>query len=464
LGSSTSYNANNQISSASLGYVQYDASGDVTADNQNQYLYNGDGRMCAARNLYTGAMTGYIYGADGTRVSTGSISTWGSCDPAANGYQAMKDSIPGPSGGQLTETDVDANGNVAWAHTNVWVGGQLLATYDPNGLHFYLNDWTGSRRVQTDYEGVVEQTCTNLPYGDGVSCGPTPSENLYAGLERDSESGLDHAMFRQYSSTFGRWTTPDPYGGSINNPQSLNRYAYVNGSPLGATDRSGLFPIVSASLWWNANSPYTIAVWSFGDSEAASALIGDAAPIAFGFAIFELGKDFGWWAQGPQFHGNVAASQSGKYVPNAPNNGRNCSAGSASAGQYAAASAQVAAMTAQFFSGLGNANPTFGPGTATSQVMGQSAGVQDVLNQYYMLGRTNGLYSFGAVGYAQAGANPVAQFVGSFRWSISGGVLSLTNTTSFKSLTYDAGPQWQRSSFAPMGNTHQTYQIGVTCH
>jgi hypothetical protein len=163
-------------------------------------------------------------------------------------------------------------------------------------------------------------------------------------------------------------------------------------------------------------------------------------------------------------YGSSGYSGSGGGGGSAPNNGRNCSAGSASAGQYAAASAQVAAMTAQFFSGLGNANPTFGPGTATSQVMGQSAGVQDVLNQYYMLGRTNGLYSFGAVGYAQAGANPVAQFVGSFRWSISGGVLSLTNTTSFKSLTYDAGPQWQRSSFAPMGNTHQTYQIGVTCH
>jgi hypothetical protein len=96
--------------------------------------------------------------------------------------------------------------------------------------------------------------------------------------------------------------------------------------------------------------------------------------------------------------------------------------------------------------------------------MGQSAGVQDVLNQYYMLGRTNGLYTFGAVGYAQAGANPVAQFVGSFRWSVSGNILTLTNTTSFKSLTYDKGPQWQRSSFRPMGNTHQTYQIGITCH
>jgi hypothetical protein len=155
----------------------------------------------------------------------------------------------------------------------------------------------------------------------------------------------------------------------------------------------------------------------------------------------------------------------------APNN-RNCSAGSASAGQYIAASAQVAAMTAQFFSGLGPTDQTFGPNTSTSAVMGQSAGVQEVLGAYYMTGQTSGLYTFGASGAYMAGGNPVAQFVGSFKWSISGGVLTLTNTTSFRSLTYDRGPQWQRFSVdtengpmtSPMGNTHQTYQIGITCH
>jgi RHS repeat-associated protein len=107
-------------------------------------------------------------------------------------------------------------------------------------------------RVQTDYEGVVEQTCTNLPFGDGATCGPTPDEELYAGLERDSESGLDHAMFRQSSSTLGMWTAPDPYGGSYNwcNPQSLNRYAYVGGSPFGGVDPSGLSIFSLALQWW----------------------------------------------------------------------------------------------------------------------------------------------------------------------------------------------------------------------
>jgi hypothetical protein len=126
-------------------------------------------------------------------------------------------------------------------------------------------------------------------------------------------------------------------------------------------------------------------------------------------------------------------------------------------------------MTTEFFSGLGSRNLTFAPNSATSQVMAQSAGVQDVLNNYYMTGQTTGLYTFGLPGLVAAGGNPVAQFVGSFRWSISptnvGIDLSLTNTTSFRSLTYDAGPQWQRGSWpTPMGNTHQTFNITATCH
>ena len=77
--------------------------------------------------------------------------------------------------------------------------GTLLGTYDgaagtasadtTYGLHFYFNDPLGTRRAQTDYAGVVEHTCQSLPYGDGETCAPTPTENLFTGKERDSESG-----------------------------------------------------------------------------------------------------------------------------------------------------------------------------------------------------------------------------------------------------------------------------------
>ena len=177
------------------------------------------------------------------------------------------------------------------------------------------------------------------------------------------------------------------------------------------------------------------------------------------------------------------------YVANNPTNlvdplglcpSRNCSVGPASAGQYAAAIAEVAKMTAGFFSGLGPDQYTFGPDSAVSQVMAQSSQFQDVLNQYYMSGTTSNWEGFGAAGYAEAGANPVAQFLGSFGWSIAptnGGInVTLTNVTSFHSLMLDEGPAYERFPMAvptgpsswtvitsPMGNVGQTITIKAVC-
>jgi hypothetical protein len=61
----------------------------------------------------------------------------------------------------------------------------------------------------------------------------------------------------------------------------------------------------------------------------------------------------------------------------------------------------------------------------------------------------------GAVVYLYDGANTVEHL----------NATGTTNTTSFRSLTYDAGPQWQRGSWpTPMGNTHQTFKITAMCH
>lgn len=110
--------------------------------------------------------------------------------------------------------------------------------------HFEHQDWLGTERMRTKYDGSVESTFTSLPFGDAQT--PPLDSNgdasHYATFDHDSESNTDHAEFRQYSNTQGRWLSPDPYSGSYDagNPQSFNRYAYAGNSPLANIDPSGL--------------------------------------------------------------------------------------------------------------------------------------------------------------------------------------------------------------------------------
>jgi len=249
-------------------------------DGVNQYLYDGEGRICAVFSAGINGMTtmtGYLYDAEGTRVAKGGFSTW-SCDPAVNGFNTTNDYILGPGGEQMTEMGVQAQQGsaplqLAWQHTNVWAGGKLLATYDPTGLHFYFNDPLGSRRVQTDSAGVVERTCQSLPFGDGETCLPTPTENLFTGKERDAESGNDYFGARYFAPSMGRFMSPDwsakgapvPYA-KLGDPQTLNLSAYVRNNPLGLVDYDGhgFFDVLKKT--WNdtmqlvANTKVTVEV------------------------------------------------------------------------------------------------------------------------------------------------------------------------------------------------------------
>src|SRR6185437_10995075 len=188
-------------------------------------------------------MTGYIYDVDGNRVAKGAITSW-SCDPSKNGFTTQANYVRDQAGHQLSEF---VPGAIPWQHTNVYANGELIATEDQTEAHFYLNDWLGTRRVQTDSAGTtIEQTCSSLPYGDGETCSPTPTENLFTGKERDAESGNDYFGARYYASSIGRFLSPDwsakeqpvPYA-KLDNPQTLNLYQYMGNNPLGGTDPDG---------------------------------------------------------------------------------------------------------------------------------------------------------------------------------------------------------------------------------
>src|SRR5438067_6027092 len=80
--------------------------------------------------------------------------------------------------------------------------------------------------------------------------------------ERDNETGLDYFLARYYSSTQGRFTSPDEFTGGpdelysfaddasdnptfyadLRNPQSLNKYQYSYNNPLRYVDPNGHDP------------------------------------------------------------------------------------------------------------------------------------------------------------------------------------------------------------------------------
>lgn len=225
----------------------YDAVGKILNDGVNQYLYDGDGRLCAVHDGFIGANTQYLYDAEGHRIAKGSITTF-SCDTNSNGFTLTERYVVGQSGEQVSE--LDGSGN--WSHSNVYAEGELLATYDPSGLHFQLADPLGTRRVQVLADLSAYENYYSLPFGNYLDSSGPPSgkgddgdatEHHFTGKEHDYESGNDYFGARYYNSAMGRWLTPDPSGLSYadpSDPQSLNLYSYVRNNPLVFVDPTGL--------------------------------------------------------------------------------------------------------------------------------------------------------------------------------------------------------------------------------
>jgi RHS repeat-associated protein len=80
------------------------------------------------------------------------------------------------------------------------------------------------------------------PFGETYSIKNTPYLS-FTGAQPDTIAGLNDFLYREYSPVQGRWLRPDPSGVaavSPGNPQSWNRYAYVQNNPLSAVDPLGL--------------------------------------------------------------------------------------------------------------------------------------------------------------------------------------------------------------------------------
>jgi RHS repeat-associated protein len=245
--------ANNQITTS--GY-QYDGAGNMTNDGLHQYTYDAEGNILTVAAEGGGIAATYTYDAQNRRVRSAvsgtttdhlydyagrKVSDW--IDPAAGNF------------------GLEYEGRVYWGNRQIAFRASQDGTF-----YFDHQDWEGTERLRTNYLGQAAQRYSSLPWGDGSTpavdgTNAAQDNAFFAGTDFDPESGTDHAQFRNYSQTQGRWLAPDPYDGSYDptNPQSFNRYIYAQNNPIVFTDPSG-------------KDPFTLTVLALcGDSSGACA-------------------------------------------------------------------------------------------------------------------------------------------------------------------------------------------------
>jgi RHS repeat-associated protein len=217
-GTSLAATTDNNNHFTNTGY-SYDAAGNMTNDGVNAYSFDAEDR------IKSGASVNYSYDGNGLRVEK------------SNGTLYWR-SI---TGDVLAETDLSGNTKNEY----VYFAGRRIAWITSGNTYFLYMDQVGTIRTITQSNGTMCYDADYTPYGQEIphtnSCGVTYNYK-FTGYERDTETGLDYAFARYYSSRLGRFLSVDPLAGDAGDAQSLNRYAYVENNPRNLFDPLGMYP------------------------------------------------------------------------------------------------------------------------------------------------------------------------------------------------------------------------------
>ncbi len=140
------------------------------------------------------------------------------------------------AGGQWTARNTGGN----WDVGGVFHLGHRLTGIYLNQFYATHVNALGSSTANTDSTGAEVGYKLFYPWGQRWLTQGTGGYEFSSFDFENPPSDLGQTLFRTYIPGYGRWLTPDPMGGDVTNPQSLNRYAYVTNNPASLTDPLGL--------------------------------------------------------------------------------------------------------------------------------------------------------------------------------------------------------------------------------
>ena len=232
------FDAANRLQTATINgspwSVSYDTSGRISTYREEPHEYDGRDLLTKSAGIYNPA-SGSLYNGAGHRVAR--------TNGASTGIARKHVIDPNPTDPTLWNVLVEADSNGVDVYNYVYGYGLLAQIYAAAQVEYFHFDPTGNTLALTNNSGVVTGAFAYSPYGESqsrvASTAPAFRYSGKHGVMTDPTTGTVMMRARAYRPEIGRFLSLDAVNGDATSPQTVNRYAYGLGDPIGRVDPSG---------------------------------------------------------------------------------------------------------------------------------------------------------------------------------------------------------------------------------
>jgi RHS repeat-associated protein len=191
----------------------------------------------------------YVYNQSGIRVRSNTSTKIDNATPTVKNRKYLLDS--GMTGYSQVLEELDAvNNTLVKSYT---LGDDVLSqsavVSGQSAVSYLLYDGHGSTRLLTSASSAVSARYNYDAYGKNLFSAnvtnPSATDMLYSGEQFDTNLQMQYLRARYYDQNNGTFNRFDPFNGNMGDPQSLHKYAYCHGDPIGGIDPSGMMTLQS---------------------------------------------------------------------------------------------------------------------------------------------------------------------------------------------------------------------------